>query len=162
VYKRQGYGRAILDSYVLKPQDTLWIFSQSGVNPLVIDVALTAREKGLKVVAVTACTQCRQSAPRHSSGSRLVDLADILIDNCVPVGDVTLQIEGLQDAIGPASTLANIAIANAVVVETARALLQRGVQPVVNPSLNAPAAAQGGEQRMHTALKEFRRRAQRS
>lgn len=159
--RSEGYGRAILESYVLEARDTFWIFSHSGVNGLVVETARVARERGLKVVAVLSLKQSLMTQPRHSSGLRLMDLADVVIDNCVPVGDVTLHLEGMEDPIGPASTAAGVAIANALVVETARTLLERGVPPMVNPSLNAPGAAANAEGRMHTALAEFRRRTNR-
>jgi uncharacterized phosphosugar-binding protein len=128
----------------------------------VVETACVAKKRGLKVVAVTSCAQCQQATARHSSGNRLVDYADVVIDNCVPVGDVTVNLAELEDPIGPASTVAGVTIANAVVVETARALLRRGEHPVVNPSLNAPSAAAHADERMGFALAEFRRRTQRT
>ena len=124
--RSEGYGRSIMDGYVLRNSDAFWAFSQSGVNGLVVETARTAREKGMRVVAVTSVAQCQRSVPRHSSGKRLIDFADVVIDNCVPVGDVTIHVDGLEDPIGPASTMAGIAIANTVVVETALALLNAG------------------------------------
>lgn len=159
--RSEGYGQAILESYVLRNTDTFWVFSQSGVNGLVVETARIAHEKGLKVVAVTSLAQCQQAAPRHSSGKRITDYADVVIDNCVPIGDVTLTLDGVTDPIGPASTVAGVAIANTLVVETARALVRRGYSPIVNPSLNAPNAAARAEVRMRSALAEFRRRTQR-
>ncbi len=160
--RSEGYGRAILDSYILKENDTFWVFSQSGVNGLVVEAARVARERGLKVVAVTSLKQCLQAASRHSGGKRIVDYADVVIDNCVPVGDVTIQLPELEDAIGPASTAIGVVIANTLVVETAQARLRRGQKPLVNPSLNAPAADEHASERMGFALQEFRRRTQRA
>jgi uncharacterized phosphosugar-binding protein len=160
--RSEEYGQAILNGYILQERDTFWVFSQSGVNGLVVETARIARDRGLRVVAVTSVAQCLRSGPRHSSGKRLVDYADVVIDNCVPIGDVTLRLDGLDDPIGPASTVAGVTIANAVVAETASALLRRGDHPIVNPSLNAPDAAMGSEDRMRFALEEFRRRTQRS
>jgi uncharacterized phosphosugar-binding protein len=156
--RSEGYGRALLESYILKECDTFWVFSHSGVNGMVVETARVAKERGLKVVAVTSQAQCQQGASRHFSGNRLIDYADVVIDSCVPVGDVTINLAELEDPIGPASTVAGIAIANAVVVETARALLRRGEHPIVNPSLNAPGAAAHADERMRFALAEFRRR----
>jgi uncharacterized phosphosugar-binding protein len=160
--RSEEYGQAILNGYILQERDTFWAFSQSGVNGLVVETARIAKDRGLKVVVVTSVAQCLRSAARHSSGKRLVDYADVVIDNCVPIGDVTLHLDGLDDPIGPASTVAGVTIANAVVAETAATLLRGGERPIVNPSLNAPDAAVGGEDRMQFALKEFRRRTQRS
>ena len=160
--RSEGYGQAIMNGYIFRNGDTFWTFSQSGVNGLVVEMARLAREKGMRVVAVTSIAQCENSSPRHSTGKRLIDFADVVIDNCVPIGDVTIHLDGLEDPIGPASTAAGVAIANAVVVETAAALLRRGQKPVVNPSLNAPGATVDRDERMRFALEEFRRRTQRS
>lgn len=159
--RSEGYGTSIMDGYVLRNSDTFWVFSQSGVNGLVVETARIAREKGMRVVAVTSVAQCKSSVPRHSTGKRLIDFADVVIDNCVPIGDVTILVDGLEDPIGPASTMAGITIANTVVVEVAFALLKRGQKPIVNPSLNAPEAAAHGEARMRLALNEYRQRTQR-
>ncbi|MGE5377706.1 MAG: sugar isomerase domain-containing protein [Bacteroidota bacterium] len=160
--RSEGYGQAIMDGYILRNGDTFWAFSQSGVNGLVVETARHARELGLQVVAVTSVAQCASSASRHSTGKRLIDFANVVIDNCVPVGDVTIHLEGLEDPIGPASTMAGVAIANTVVAEVAATLLRRGQKPIINPSLNAPGAAAHVDERMRLALKEFRRRTQRS
>ncbi|HVO42612.1 MAG TPA: sugar isomerase domain-containing protein [Aggregatilineales bacterium] len=159
--RAEGYGRAILESHVLHACDTMLIFSQSGINPPVLEVALGAQEHGLKVVAVTSVGQCSQSVTRHSSGKRLIEAADIVIDTCVPFGDVTLQVEGMDEPMGPASTLASIAIVNALIVEVAKALVSRGEHPIVNPTLNAPGGVAAADARMRRALAEYRRRTQR-
>lgn len=160
--RAEGYGRAILESHRLKPHDVMLIFSQSGINPPVIDVALGAHEQGLKVVGVTSRNQCSRLQARHSSGKRLIDVADIVIDNCVPFGDVTVQIEGVDEPMGPASTLASIAIVNALIVEVAKALIRRGQRPIINPTLNASGGVAAAEERMQRALDEYRRRTQRA
>lgn len=160
--RAEGYGRAILDSHILKPQDVMLIFSQSGINALVLDIALGSHERGLQVVAVTSVNQCSHLSPRHSSGKRLIDVADIVIDNCVPFGDVTIQIDGMDEPMGPASTLAAMAIVNTLIVEVARALIKRGERPVVNPTLNAPGGVAAAEERMQRAMSEYRRRTART
>ncbi|MCC7450313.1 MAG: SIS domain-containing protein [Anaerolineae bacterium] len=160
--RAEGYGRAILDSHILKPQDVMLIFSQSGINALALDMALGAHERGLQVVAVTSVSQCSQLPPRHSSGKRLTDVADIVIDNCVPFGDVTIRIDGMDEPMGPASTLASMAIVNTLIVEVARALIKRGERPIVNPTLNAPGGVAGADERMQRAMNEYRRRTART
>ena len=159
--RTEGYGRAILESHVLNPADTMLIFSQSGINPLVMDIALGAKERGMQVVAITSIAQCSQLEPRHSSGRRLTDVADIVIDNCVPFGDVTIQVDGMDEPMGPASTLASIAIVNTLIVEVAKELVRRDQTPIVNPTLNAPGGVANAEIRMERALGEYRRRTQR-
>ncbi len=157
----EGYGEAILQSYVLEPRDTMLIFSQSGINGVVIDIALGAKRRGLPVVAVISLAQASVLASRHSSGKRLQEVADVVIDNCVPFGDVTVQVQGMDEPMGPASTLAAIAIVNTLMVEVARGLVALGDTPLVNPTLNAPDYMADADTRMACALDEYRRRTRR-
>ncbi len=157
----EGYGEAILQSYVLEPRDTMLIFSQSGINSVVIDVALGARRRGLPVVAVMSVAQASALPSRHSSGRRLHEIADIVIDNCVPFGDTTVRLSGVEEPLGPASTLAAIAIVNTLIVEVARHLVAAGRRPLINPTLNAPGAVDESEERMAQVLDEYRRRTRR-
>jgi uncharacterized phosphosugar-binding protein len=157
----EGYGEAILQSYVLEPVDTMLVFSQSGINAVVIDVALGARQRRLPVVAVVSVAQASVLPPRHSCGKRLHEIVDVVIDNCVPFGDVTVHLEGMDEPMGPASTLAAMAIVNTLMVEVARRLVTLGKSPLVNPTLNAPGHADGADDRMVRALDEYRRRTRR-
>lgn len=134
----EGYGTQIMANYNLSRRDTMWVFSHSGINAVVLDVALAAKRKGLTVVATTSLEHSRTSKPRHSSRKRLYEVADIVIDSCVPRGDAMIDLPGLKHRVGPGSTLGFITVANTVVVETARKLLARGVTPVVNPTANLP------------------------
>jgi uncharacterized phosphosugar-binding protein len=157
----EGYGEAILQSYVLEPRDTMLIFSQSGINGVVVDVALGAKRRGLPVVAVISLAQASALASRHSSGKRLHEIAGVVIDNCVPFGDVTVQVQGMDEPMGPASTLAAVAIVNTLMVEVAQGLVALGETPLVNPTLNAPDHVADADRRMARALDEYRRRTRR-
>jgi uncharacterized phosphosugar-binding protein len=157
----EGYGEAILQSYILEPRDTMLIFSQSGINSVVIDVALGAKRRGLPVVSVMSLAQATALPARHSSGCRLNEISDIVIDNCVPFGDVTVHLPGMDESMGPASTLAAIAIVNTLIVEVARNLVAMGKKPLINPTLNAPGLVVEADKRMEHALEEYRRRTRR-
>jgi uncharacterized phosphosugar-binding protein len=157
----EGYGEAILQSHILEPRDTMLVISQSGINGVVMDIALGAKRRGLPVVAVVSVAQSSKLAARHSSGKRLADVADIVIDNCVPYGDVTVQIPGMEEPMGPASTPTATAIVNTLIVEVARNLVAIGQPPIVNPTLNAPGGVEHAQERMDRALNEYRRRTQR-
>src|SRR3989454_12519957 len=67
LHRQEGYGRAILEGHPLDPADTLVLFSHSGVNPLVLHIALMANEKGLTVIGVTSLPHSSATASRHSS-----------------------------------------------------------------------------------------------
>src|SRR5215210_4673213 len=93
--KLEGFGEIILRNFIFGPNDSFIVFSNSGVNGVVIDVALGAKQRGLPVIAVVSLEHCLRSEARHSSGRRLPDIADVTIDNCSPAGDALVHVPGL-------------------------------------------------------------------
>ena len=98
----EGFARQILRNFVLRPPDSFMIFSNSGVNEVVVEMALEAKALKLPVIAVVSVDHSTASAPKHSSGKRLLDIADVTIDNGTPAGDALVTVEGLEDPVGPA------------------------------------------------------------
>lgn len=127
----EGLGKMILRNFVLRPPDSFIIFSNSGVNEVVVEVALEARALDLPVVAVVSVEHCMASTPKHSSGKRLPDVADVTLDTCVPGGDALVQVDGLQDPVGPGSTIGGAAITNTLKCLVAERLTQMGHPPIV-------------------------------
>ncbi len=127
----EGLGKTILRNFVLKPPDCFLVFSNSGVNEVVVEVALEAKRLKLPVVAVVSMEHSRASKPRHSSGKRLIDIADVTIDNCTPGGDALVQIEGLSDPVGPGSTIGGAAVVNAIKCQVAERLTRLNKPPIV-------------------------------
>ena len=136
--RQEGYGTAILAGHNPRPGDVLLLFSHSGMNAPVLDMAIEARRRGLPVVAVTSFEHSSAVTPRHSSGKRLMELADVVIDTGAPLGDASIRIEGLEHKVGPVSTVATISIMNALIVETAAQLVARGYKPHVEVKMNVP------------------------
>ena len=134
----EGYGKAILSSHELDPADSIILFSHLGVSAVILDVALGAREKGLTVIGVTSLAHSLSSPSHHSSGTRLFEVADVVIDTGASLADASIRIEGLDAPVGAHSTNIAIGIAHAIVAATAEKLVRRGVQPFV--MLNPDAA----------------------
>ena len=111
------------------------IYSHGGLNAAGIDVALHAKALGLKVVAVTSLENARIANSTHSSGKKLADLGDVVIDNCCPPQDSLVEVAGIP--VAASSTLAAIAISMALVAETAAELASRGVRfrAFISPNL---------------------------
>jgi uncharacterized phosphosugar-binding protein len=65
-----------------------------------------------------------------------MDVADYVIDNCGVPGDAAVEFPGFSQPTGSTSTVVGAALMNAVVVETVRILLDRGIQPPVFRSAN--------------------------
>lgn len=129
--KVEGLGEAILRNFVFNPRDSFIIFSNSGVNGVVVEVAQGAKARGLPVIAVVSVDHCNASAARHSSGQKLTDLADVVLDNGSPAGDAMVQIDGLAYPVAPGSTVGYAVIANALKALVADELTRRGQPPLV-------------------------------
>jgi uncharacterized phosphosugar-binding protein len=157
----EGFGRVILQQVKLHPGDSFLIFSSTGINGVVIEIALYARAMGLPVVAVTSLEHGRATASRHPSGQKLYEIADVTIDNCSPVGDAAVRIEGVPFPVGPTSSIGAIAVVNALKCRTAELLAERGVEPVVLTSPHIVGDAVGTEQ-LERVYEEYFRRVQRA
>jgi len=127
----EGLGQVILRNFVFSPPDCFMLFSNSGVNEVVIDVALEAKRLGFPVIAVVSVDHCSRSTALHSSGKKLPDIADIVIDNCTPAGDALVRIPGMADPVGPGSTIGAAVVANAIKCLVAEKLVALGKPPIV-------------------------------
>lgn len=144
-----GYGDVILQSHQVEPPDCMIIFSNSGVNAVPIDIALGCRRRGVPVIAITSVAHSSSTNSRHASGKRLMDIADLVIDNCMPPGDALVSIEGLEHNVASGSTLASVFIIQAIVAETAAKLTRMGKPPLVLHSHNRRDAQ---EEAAHTSV----------
>ena len=131
-----GLGRELLAQSPAKAGDVLILHSNSGRNPVTIDMALLARERGIKTIAITALSYVGKESSRHPCGKMLAELCDLVIDNAVPHGDAVVEVPGFAQKVAPVSTLTGCAIANALVAETVKLLVERGIEPPVFMSAN--------------------------
>ena len=127
----EGFGEVILRNFVFGPHDSFIVFSNGGVNEVVIDVALGAKQRGMPVIAVLSSAHSDASKPRHSSGKRLGDIADVTIDTCSPVGDAMVTVDKLPYPVGPGSTVGYAVVVNMLKVLVAADLTRRGKPPLV-------------------------------
>lgn len=127
----EGLGPVILRNFEFGPHDLMWLISTSGAGALIVDMALEAKRLGMPVIALVGREHCRVSRPGHSTGRRLDEVADLVLDNGTTAGDALVRIPGLRYPVGPGSTIGNTAVINAVKVETARLLTEAGQPPLV-------------------------------
>ena len=127
----------MLNLFELNPKDVFIIASNSGVNGSIVGVALAAKARGHKVIAVTSFEHTSRVTPKHPSGKRLSEVADIAIDNLAPYGDSTLQLEG-GIGVGAVSSLTAAFIAQRITLGVAETMRQRGKTPPVYISANIP------------------------
>lgn len=137
-YDNESMGSMVADRASLAAGDVLWLVSNSGKEPFPVALALGAQTRGCAVVAVTCVAFSRSVAARHSSGRRLFEVADRVVDTRGPVGDAAVEVPALGTPIAPLSGLLNVAAVWALEAATVEALLARGVHPAVYRSVNLP------------------------
>jgi uncharacterized phosphosugar-binding protein len=127
--------RKVWELAPIHPGDVVLIASQSGGNGSTVEMARIAKENGHPVIALTSLEHSKAITSRHPSGKRLFELADVVIDNGAPHGDAFLSMPdgGTVCAI---SSIANAAIAQALVAEVTSRLIERGVEPPIYRSAN--------------------------
>ncbi len=134
--RMEGYGRILLNGEPCKAGDVIIIHSVSGRNAVTVDMAMAAKEKGMKVIVLTNMKTAKATTSRHSSGKMLYELADILIDNHGDVGDATCELQGFAQRVSASSTAVGAAILNAIAARTSELLLEKGIEPPVFMSGN--------------------------
>ena len=126
--RTENYAEKFLDHQPLNSGDAIVIFGHSGRNASGIDAAISSKKRGLTVVAITARANLDKPAS-HSSGKRLADAADILIDTGAPIEDAIVPIKGWGRPVGGSSTvLAMISMMHELLSETAQKLADRGIE----------------------------------
>ena len=153
----EGLGQVILRNFVFSAPDCFLLFSNSGINEVVIDVALEAKRMGYPVIAVVSLDHCAHSAALHSSGKKLPDIADIVIDNCTPAGDAMVPIRGLDDPVGPGSTIGAAAVTNAIKCLVAEKLTAVGKPPIILTS-SVFIGIEDSKKRFDTCYDDYRAR----
>ncbi|BAS26769.1 sugar isomerase domain-containing protein [Limnochorda pilosa] len=133
----EGYASLLLQRYLpLGTDDLLIVLSTSGRNPLPIEIALLAQERGLRVIALTSLEYSRTVTSRHRSGKRLFEIADLVLDLGAPEGDALIEVPGVPEKVGPVSTVIGAAVLHSVVLEATARLVQMGIEPPVLMSDN--------------------------
>jgi uncharacterized phosphosugar-binding protein len=156
----EGLGPVILRNFEFGPRDLMMVFSTSGTGAVSVDVALEAKRLGMAVIAVTSLAHSRASRPGHSSGQRLFEVADVVLDNCAVAGDAMVHVPGLPTPVGPGSTIGNTALANMIKCEVARLLTERGQPPLVLTSAHYVGDAESARL-FEAAYHDYRRRVRR-
>lgn len=136
--------------------DIFVIASNSGVNGSIVGTALWAKERGHRVIAVTSMEHTMRVQPKHPSGKRLSEVADVVIDNLAPYGDTTLEVAGGIGA-GAVSSITAAYIAQLLTLGVARTIADRGDTPPMYISANIP----GGDEHNSVLEEHYRGRIRR-
>ncbi|MEZ4682288.1 MAG: sugar isomerase domain-containing protein [Caldilineaceae bacterium] len=124
--KVEGYAEEMLKNFKFGPNDAFIIISTSGIRPVIVEMARGVKERGMPVIAMLSRNHCENAKPGHSSGKKLIDYADIVLDNHCPQGDCIVEIDGLEWRTGPTSTVTGAMIMNMLRCEIAERLVAKG------------------------------------
>jgi uncharacterized phosphosugar-binding protein len=146
----------LFDISPVGPDDVFIIASNSGVNGSIVGLALLAQQHGHPVIAVTSLQHTKQVEPKHPSGKRLSEVADVVLDNTAPFGDVTVELPG-GVRVGAVSSITSAFIAQLLTIETARRIAASGRTPPLYISANIP----GGDEHNRSLEDLYRNRIRR-
>jgi uncharacterized phosphosugar-binding protein len=155
--KTPGYAEQILRNFAFGPKDVLIVISTSGIREVIVEMAEGAKRRGLAVIGVVSREHCERAKPAHASGKKLIDLADVVLDNGAPEGDCVLSLEGSPNKTGPFSTVGGGLVMNMLRCEVAQRLVDRGIEPVFLPS-HQFAGSRTVEQRLEDFYAQYARR----
>lgn len=150
----EGMAAVIVDYYGVSSRDVLVVISNSGRNAAPIEMAELAQARGVPVIAITSLAHSQGTTSRHSSGKKLYQIADVVIDNLCPKGDAMIHMDGLPIPVGAGSGVTGMFIMHTIIVQTIQDLLERGVQPPVFMSGNLD----GSDEFNHDLLERYRGR----
>ncbi|WP_054027337.1 sugar isomerase domain-containing protein [Bacillus sp. FJAT-28004] len=127
----EGFGKVIASNFHYGKHDSIIVFSHSGTGKVVVEIAQEMKDRGIPIIAVTSLAHSELSPAKHSSGKKLYELADVVIDNCAIPGDAMVKIENLETPVGPVSTIGNTVIVNLIKCKIAHKLTELGRPPKV-------------------------------
>ena len=153
----EGYAQTVMKNYEFSSDDCLWIFSHTGINAVNIDMANEAHKRGMKVIVYGSAGYTGDKPGRHSCGKNLFQLADVVVDTCVPLQDASVTTRKQFDKIGPLSTLGSVTLVWMTICTVVEILEERGVKIFINPSHNVPGDTTA-QQRLDEAIDEYKRR----
>ncbi|MET9762504.1 SIS domain-containing protein [Streptomyces sp. NPDC006372] len=140
--RRAGVAARLYELAAPRPEDLFVVVSNSGVNKVIVEMALHAKEHGHRVLALTSLAHTRAVPAAHPSGRKLADIADVVLDNAAPPGDSLLELPG-GGSVCALSTLTGVMLVQMTVAEAAGRLLAAGERPPVYVSANVPGGFEG-------------------
>ena len=153
--RQEGYAQQIMSSWRFEEGDLLWLFTHTGINAVVIDMANEAHKRGMKVIVCGSAKETGNKVPRHSGGKNVFQIADYVVDTCCPLQDASVTLKNHFDKIGPLSTMASVTCVWMIITTVCEILADRGVHLHINPSHNVPGDTTAHE-RLEEAIEAYR------
>ena len=132
----EGVGTVFMKKVDVRPGDVVFIISNSGRNPLCLDIALGCKAKGGLIIGVTALEASKDLKPKHSCGKNLYEVSDIVLDNRVPEGDSCIELDGFDGKVCGMSMITTSVLIQAVMYRAMEMLIADGITPPVYMSQN--------------------------
>jgi uncharacterized phosphosugar-binding protein len=132
----EGYAELILDRYECNEKDCLIIASNSGRNPVSIEMVKAAHKRGMKVIGLTNLTHSKAQKSRHVSGWKLYQIGDVVLDNQGCLGDASIYIPEIDRNIAATSTSLGAMLLQAVAISAVEIMIEKGHIPEVFSSSN--------------------------
>lgn len=132
----EGSGDILMRKVEVLPEDVVLIISNSGRNPLPLEIAMKVKEIGAKLIVVTSLNASKGMKSRHKSGKLLYEFADVVLDNHSIDGDAAIEVKGLPTKICGTSSIAAAALLQATILESVEIMLANGFEPPVRISAN--------------------------
>ncbi|MBQ3080707.1 MAG: sugar isomerase domain-containing protein [Clostridia bacterium] len=134
----EGLAKYALKRSKIRPGDVLMVSSVSGRTAAVVDLAYEAQKLGIHVIAFISMKYATQVDPVHSSGKKLYEMVDIVMDNCAPAAEGMMEVEGIEAPYAAASGIASDYILWSMTSVAVEELLNKGLTPGILKSANFP------------------------
>lgn len=152
--RKNDYAPCFMEQQDIRSGDVIIVVSTSGRNPVPVDVALIAKQKGAFAICLTSVYYAQSQPSRHQSGNYLHDVVDIVIDNHAPVGDALLRHDQVKAPFSPSSTVIGAAIMNAVFAEAITLMVENSFEPPILLSGNV----EGADEHNQKLIEKYRER----
>jgi uncharacterized phosphosugar-binding protein len=149
-----GYAKAVLENQPIQEGDVLILVSVSGRNVVPVEMAQEAKNRGMKIIALTSKSYTKAVSSRHPSGKKMYEYADVVLDGKIDPGDAVLEAEGVPQKFCAVSGAINPAILQALMAATIDLLLERGITPPIFRAANV----EGGDEYNKHLLEKYKDR----
>jgi len=132
--RTSGISDVLYELYGIKKEDIVVVISNSGRNAMPIEMAMRAKKEGNLVIVLTSYEVSKNAESRHSSGKKLYEFGDIILDNCAEYGDACMNIDGI--VTGAVSTMTGTFLLHTIETEATKIMVDKGFKPYVFQSQN--------------------------
>ncbi|MBB6453695.1 putative phosphosugar-binding protein [Salirhabdus euzebyi] len=152
--RKNNYASSFMAAQDIQPNDVVFVLSTSGRNPVPVDVAQYAKEKGAFVIGITSLEYSQSQPSRHESGKHLYNSVDLVIDNFSVKGDAILSYDKVKVPFGPTSTVVGATILNSIFAESIKLMADHQFEPPVFLSGNM----EGSDEHNEALIKKYETR----